>query len=182
MMVQHPDLMLDYDVEDEIAPRPTIVEELNDSNDNRNQSTQQISNTSVNAYRPLNSIGAGITVAMVSVAMGFACCENLVYIFIYTHGTPTMEMNVLLARSIFPVHALCAAIQSIGVCRHVLEQDPNRKIGRIMLPAVIIHGGFDFVLMAIPILSSSTARGDDFSMMAPFVIVGFGFLYYFFLL
>lgn len=30
------------------------------------------------------SHGAGITVAMVSVALGFACCENLMYIFVYS--------------------------------------------------------------------------------------------------
>jgi RsiW-degrading membrane proteinase PrsW (M82 family) len=37
--------------------------------------------------RPLKSArstGAGITVAMVSVALGFACCENLMYIFVYS--------------------------------------------------------------------------------------------------
>ena len=35
--------------------------------------------------RSSRSIGTGITVAMVSVALGFACCENLIYIFLY-HG------------------------------------------------------------------------------------------------
>ena len=34
--------------------------------------------------RSCNSIGAAITIAMVSVALGYACCENLIYIFIYS--------------------------------------------------------------------------------------------------
>jgi RsiW-degrading membrane proteinase PrsW (M82 family) len=35
--------------------------------------------------RTVTSIGAAITVSMVAVALGFACCENLVYIFLYNH-------------------------------------------------------------------------------------------------
>ena len=35
--------------------------------------------------RTVKSIGAAITVSMVAVALGFACCENLVYIFLYNH-------------------------------------------------------------------------------------------------
>ena len=34
--------------------------------------------------RSCNSIGAAITIAMISVALGYACCENLIYIFIYS--------------------------------------------------------------------------------------------------
>jgi hypothetical protein len=33
--------------------------------------------------RTLKSIGAATTVSMVAVALGFSCCENLVYIFLY---------------------------------------------------------------------------------------------------
>ena len=95
--------------------------------------------------RSCNSIGAAITIAMVSVALGYACCENLIYIFIYSEGSigsgeslygshyndaglllPTdlflfmalfltlltfalfKEIGVLIGRSLFPVHPLCA--------------------------------------------------------------------------
>ena len=44
--------------------------------------------------RSLNSVGAGVTVAMVSVALGFACCENLLYIFLY--NGPSVDMGELL--------------------------------------------------------------------------------------
>lgn len=93
------------------------------------------------------SIGSGITVAMVSVALGFACCENLIYIFVYSPPSLEVEVSTLLARSFFPVHPLCAAIQSIGVCKRDLEGDQRFGLGRIIFPAILLHGTFDFVLM-----------------------------------
>lgn len=93
------------------------------------------------------STGAGITVAMVSVALGFACCENLMYIFVYSPPTLGVQVSTLLARSLFPVHPLCAAIQSIGVCKRDLEGNKRFGLGRIIFPAILLHGSFDFVLM-----------------------------------
>ncbi len=58
--------------------------------------------------KSLCSTGAAITVAMVSVALGFACCENLIYIFFYNRGPLDSEIAVLISRSLFPVHPLCA--------------------------------------------------------------------------
>ena len=84
---------------------------------------------------------------MVSVALGFACCENLVYIFVYSPPSLGVEVSTLLARSLFPVHPLCAAIQSIGVCKRDIEGDKRFGLGRIIFPAVLLHGSFDFVLM-----------------------------------
>jgi hypothetical protein len=84
---------------------------------------------------------------MVSVALGFACCENLVYIFVYSPPSLGNEISTLLARSCFPVHPLCAAIQSIGVCKRDLEGDKRYGLGRIIFPAILLHGTFDFVLM-----------------------------------
>lgn len=49
----------------------------------------------------------------------------------------------------FPIHAVCAAIQSIHVCRRDLEKDMSFGLGRIVLPSVIIHGTYDFLLLTI---------------------------------
>ena len=57
------------------------------------------------------------------------------------------EISTLLARSLFPVHPLCAAIQSIGVCKRDIEGDRKHGLGRILSPAILLHGSFDFVLM-----------------------------------
>lgn len=109
------------------------------------------------------STGAGITVAMVSVALGFACCENLMYIFVYSPPSIGVEISTLIARSLFPVHPLCAAIQSIGVCKRDIEGDKKYGIGRIISPAVLLHGSFDFVLMVAAFYESLKAseEGQD---------------------
>lgn len=64
------------------------------------------------------------------------------------------EIGVLLLRSLFPVHPIAAAIQSIGVIRRDLEGDTSVGLGRIILPAVLLHGSFDFVLMFLSSLDS----------------------------
>ncbi|KAG7364893.1 protease prsW family protein [Nitzschia inconspicua] len=94
--------------------------------------------------RSFKSRGAAITVSMVAVGLGFTCCENLVYIFIYGKAKLAAEVFILLARSLFPIHPIAAAIQSIGVCKRDLERDPKVRLGRIVAPAIIFHGMFDF--------------------------------------
>ena len=108
--------------------------------------------TGTREERSLNSIGSGVTVAMVSVALGFACCENLMYVFVYNGYNVGTQVTVLVARSLFPVHPLAAAIQSIGVCRRDLEGERRLRLGNIILPSVIMHGSFDFVLMLVSFL------------------------------
>lgn len=57
-----------------------------------------------------------------------------------------------------PIHAIAAAIQSVGVCRRDLEQESSHQLGRIILPAVLLHGTFDFVLWFLDFLA-----GDHYS-------------------
>jgi hypothetical protein len=108
-----------------------------------------------------------ITTGMISVAVGLACAENFMYVFLlggasgahaaddaYHDREDVMEeWIVLFFRSIFPIHALAAAMQSINMIRKFVEssEDGGHRIGagRIILPAVIIHGSFDAVLMSI---------------------------------
>jgi hypothetical protein len=58
--------------------------------------------------RDVQTIGSAITVAMVAVALGFACCENLIYIFFRSGSDLNSEIAVLITRSLFPIHPLCA--------------------------------------------------------------------------
>jgi len=157
--------------------------------------------TEISSRRNLNSFASGITIAMITVAMGFACCENLIYIFIYTRGGASVEVAVLVARSLFPVHPLCAAIQSIGVCRRLLENDSSYGVGKSIFPALLLHGTFDFTLMLCAFFASQnesvgdtndddvnnnfhgeTEDSDGFmassSFLIVFFIVMFGFIYY----
>ena len=49
------------------------------------------------------SFGSAITISMIAVSLGFACCENLIYVFIYARGNVNVELTVLLMRSLFPI-------------------------------------------------------------------------------
>jgi RsiW-degrading membrane proteinase PrsW (M82 family) len=140
------------------------------------------------------SRAAAITVAMIAVASGFACSENLLYVFVYTPPGLSNEIATLVARSMFPIHPLCAAIQSIGVVRRDIEHLSAWQLGTILFPSIILHGAFDFVLMLLEFLekannpdSSSTDDSNfnewDDSDTLPFIIsismVIVGLFYYF---
>jgi len=112
--------------------------------------------------KTLNGKGAAITVAMVAVALGFACCENLIYIFIYNGSSMERKIAVLILRSLFPVHPLAAAIQSIGVCKHDIENMKSFGVGKSILPAVLLHGSFDFALMIASFLVAVNPDNDAF--------------------
>jgi hypothetical protein len=103
---------------------------------------------------------AAVTTGMICVAVGLACAENFIYVFLLggasSNGSPGGVMEewiVLLFRSIFPVHALAAAMQSVNMIRKFVECDDDNShrvgVGRIILPAVIMHGSFDAVLLGI---------------------------------
>ena len=103
-----------------------------------------------NQRRSLVSIRAGVTVAMVAVAIGFTCCENVVHIFFYnSRSSVKTQIATLVIKSLFPVHAIAAAIQSVYVCRRDLEKDRKIGLGRIIFPSMIFHGSYDFVLLML---------------------------------
>jgi len=122
----------------------------------------------VQEVRSYRQMAMAITTGMISVAVGLACAENFLYVFVlggamandndaeeHHRGDVTEAWIVLFFRSIFPVHALAAAMQSINMIRKFVEtsEDDGHRIGvgRIILPAVILHGTFDAVLMGINI-------------------------------
>lgn len=110
------------------------------------------------------------------------------------------ELEILLMRSCFPVHQICAAIQSIGICRRDVEKD-GTQLGQAVLPAVLLHGTFDFALMLAGVLhfihedipegEGTTAPSDPnetenhlempsvLSMVLSAAITGAGLAYYF---
>ncbi|KAL9184043.1 hypothetical protein ACHAXT_002129 [Thalassiosira profunda] len=119
--------------------------------------------------RTLQQQAAAITTGMISVAVGLACCENFLYVFFLggtggDMGQISGELGILLFRSVFPVHALSAAMQSINMIRKFIEEKHggarNIGIGRIILPAVLLHGTFDAILMCVNAYIESS--WDDF--------------------
>jgi hypothetical protein len=156
-MVDHPDFFSKRDLEE--STRVIYGESEEELEEGRRQRREQPSYS--NQRTSLQAQGSAITIAMISVALGFTCCENLVYIFIYNGSSLEMEMWVLLVRSFFPVHALTAAIQSVGVCERDLESSRTLKLGHIIWPAVLFHGGYDFVLLWLDFMADRKAGKDD---------------------
>ena len=146
-MVEHPDFLSRREMED--AMHVVYGEFEEDNPEERRRERHEFSKQ----RQSHQSHGAAVTIAMVAVAMGFTCCENLVYVFIYSGSSLKLELSVLLARSFFPVHPLAAALQSIGVVERDIEGRRPSYLGRIVAPAVIFHGAYDFLLLLIDFLS-----------------------------
>ena len=176
-MVDHPDFYSEEEVDEAMKCYENNTEEaLVDSFSKQNRSRQ--------------SKGAAITVSMVTVGIGFACCENLVYIFIYGKARYTAEIFLLLARSLFPVHPIAAALQSIQVCKRDLENE-KLGLGKIIFPGVVFHGLYDFMLVWIEYIGNrrgnyveedgydSESGYNMVSKIASVFILTAGLLYYF---
>jgi hypothetical protein len=115
-----------------------------------------------NDARTYRQKAAAVTTGMISVAVGLACAENFIYVFLMggAQEKAMEEWIVLLFRSIFPIHALAAAMQSINMIRKFVEctddNDHRIGVGRIILPAVLLHGTFDAILLSINVFVESS--------------------------
>jgi RsiW-degrading membrane proteinase PrsW (M82 family) len=92
-MVEHPDFLSPHDLDQLVGisltsstEKDTVSAEHGEADDALAQdSTTRVNTTAAPVSdKTLASTGAGITIAMVAAALGFACCENLMYIFVYT--------------------------------------------------------------------------------------------------
>uniref|UniRef100_A0A7S2JVT4 Uncharacterized protein n=1 Tax=Leptocylindrus danicus TaxID=163516 RepID=A0A7S2JVT4_9STRA len=172
--VVHPDLMVD---EDWLDDNDEVV-----SADIEIASQHQRQSIAADA-RDYCGRAACITIAMVCTAVGLACAENVVYVYLAGGTRVEEEIVVLLARSIFPIHALCAAIQSIGVIKRDVERDDTMHLGRITLPAILLHGFFDAVLMIMGVLEELWNAGnfffDSMAWVTIVVIISAGVIWYY---
>ena len=164
MCDDHPDFLSRREL------RETHREEHDDETEQQQQQEEDFDNH----RQSKQAQGAALTLAMISAAMGFSCCENLVYVFVYSSGSPRMELSVLAARSLFPVHPICAALQSLRVCQETLLpsaapqlRNNMARLWRLLLPAVVVHGTYDFLLVWIDYLAGrhdAVAEDDDVAM------------------
>jgi Cys-rich protein (TIGR01571 family) len=89
-----------------------------------------------------------VLVTLVSSALGFATCENIGYVLgsnmngvdYYTAEIITLSMRVLM-----PIHFLCAVLQATELSKVALQYEPL-SLFSILLPAILLHGTFDFIL------------------------------------
>jgi hypothetical protein len=200
-MVEHPDFLTKVELEESTAiihhqHGELDEDELHDDeergNDRNNGNVRSMPIVDyANQLQSAQAMGAAISMAMVSVAIGFSCCENLMYIFIYAGKSVPLELGVLIQRSFFPVHPILAAIQSVGVCQRDVEKSKSTKVGRIILSAVIFHGMFDFLIALIDFIGKLVGRqveeGDlrisnitELLTIVACVVVMFSALYFFY--
>jgi len=99
---------------------------------------------------PLRSPRA-VCIALVSAALGFATKENLQYVFSVGRSNYEGELALLGLRSLFPVHAICAGIQAVQMIRRDFQNIPL-SLPKVLAPAVVLHGSFDFLQVAVPVL------------------------------
>lgn len=100
--------------------------------------------------RSIRQRASAVTTAVISCAVGLACAENVIYIFFLGSNNTQEELRMLMFRSIFPVHGLCGAMQSIGIIGKFVEEDVASNhvgVGKIVIPSIILHGIFDSILM-----------------------------------
>ena len=158
-MVEHPDFMTQREVEEAMT---VVIQQGADDGDEEETRRQEFRRRQQLELEQLDfskqkksvqSLGGAITLSMICVSMGFTCCENLVYIFVYSGNSIGMELSVLVARSLFPVHPIAAALQSIRVVERDVEVTRTARLGRILTPAVLFHGTYDFFLLWIDFMS-----------------------------
>merc|ERR1719296_86692 len=163
--VEHPDLifltdLLSRTLDMEIAWDRKYKKKNDDtSNDNDDDEDSVTPET-----RNVRQMAAAITVAMISVAVGLACAENFIYVFFISGLSSTKEkFALLIIRSLFPMHALCAAMQSISVIwRFIIRSnskpdtmnenggyDNTIGVGRIVSSSVLFHGTYDAILFLL---------------------------------
>lgn len=152
-MVDHPDFLS----RKELMEADRVFREGTDS---ENRTSGNIDSDFSRQQESYQSRGAAVTLAMIAVAMGFTCCENLVYVFIYSGSSIKMKLSVLVARSMFPVHPIAAALQSLGAVERDVEKNGSARLGRrILFPAVLFHGSYDFFILWMDYLA--TRNGAD---------------------
>jgi len=159
--IEHPDLMLKEDWRDENDEEHNTDTGQSDGsslasfNDGGSSIGVTTSRLVAADARTIPSRGRSITCAMVCVAVGLACAENVVYVYFAGGSQVQDEIIVLICRSLFPIHALCAAMQSVGVVKRDVELQRGFHIGKIILPAIILHGTFDAILMIMSLAEES---------------------------
>lgn len=95
-----------------------------------------------------------ILVYLMAGALGFATSENIEYVFSTVAspipGTSMIigEILVLLLRVLMPIHVICSVLQATQLCKSFIGNQ-NLSLLMILLPAVCLHGTYDFVLFAI---------------------------------
>lgn len=106
-----------------------------------------------------------VLVCLISAALGFATAENIEYVFGAPDGTSSAanvfltELVVLFTRLLMPIHVICAVLQAAQLSKVVLGLQQMNTF-QILLPAIMLHGSFDFLLFVVGAVSFIYERDD----------------------
>lgn len=98
---------------------------------------------------------------MITTKRSFILVGHTTDVFVYSPPGLDQEISTLIIRCLFPIHPLAAALQSIGVVKRDIEHDRSYQVGRIIFPGWILHGSFDFALMAYSQISNILHPDND---------------------
>ena len=113
-------------------------------------------------------------VYIIAASMGFACFENVLYVM----GT-NMFTAILRAFTAIPMHAFASGIMGfyIGKAKFaVSEIDANAFFKKGLMYAILIHGFYDFFIMAIPDMTAVAGDYAGFTALMIFPILIFSFI------
>ena len=80
-------------------------------------------------------------------AIGFATAENIEYVF--SSGSFIDQIFVLALRILMPVHVICSVMQAANTSKSAMGIQEMGTF-RAILPAILLHGLFDYVLFLLP--------------------------------
>lgn len=95
-----------------------------------------------------------VLVYLVAAALGFACAENLEYVFgaksspIHGISLFVSELFILVLRLLMPIHFICAVLQAAQLSKNVAGI-VSISLPMILFPAILLHGSFDFFLFLL---------------------------------
>ena len=100
-----------------------------------------------------------ILVFLMSAALGFATSENIEYVLgsgksppIPGYSAVEGQLIVLVARWCSPLHVICSVLQAVSLSYSVMDIG-TKNLFMILLPAVCLHGTFDFTMFVADAIS-----------------------------
>jgi len=97
-------------------------------------------------------------VYLMMAALGFATAENIEYVF-GTKVSPIPhtslivgELFVLLIRVLMPIHLICSVLQASNLSKNITGLATLNNF-QILLPAILLHGTYDFALFVMGFVS-----------------------------
>mmetsp|Transcript_19860 Transcript_19860/g.32651 ORF Transcript_19860/g.32651 Transcript_19860/m.32651 type:complete len:389 (+) Transcript_19860:621-1787(+) len=101
----------------------------------------------------------GIIIYFLAFSMGLATAESMLYVCAFSNNTNS-AIRIALSRIFLslPMHAMCGCLTGLGLISRYLEN--GLPLYKVLLPAVLLHGSYDFSLILVPVVPAIAALGE----------------------